>query len=258
MKLLVRLVYIFIPIALGGCKKDNSSFLPCPEYVSPLLFEAYQRDVVGVAIDYLDDVQDPRLHEIEVPEDITTEIWQGLQAIYREDIPVRDSIFSQYCVHHVSVNPTSYSCIVQVSEGSIIAEAWKKGELYTGITALDELIKAYQFSLIQFNGLTAVLHTNLIINMPAFTKTIKEIDHRITNAQPNLLLAGAGRINYSKKGGYRYFEFVFEWFDCYDLCDNYHKWKFRIDPNCHVKYLGVEKGGINGPQPLPEPLNCGL
>jgi len=251
-------LFMVLLFVLSSCKDDgNPTPVACPE-VPEVLKEAYQRDVAGMAINYLYDTDDPLFYEIEVPSSVTDEIWQGMAAIYESTLPERDSVFSHYCVHHVSIQPTSYSCIVQVTEGSAIAEAWESGELLTGIPAVDELLEEYSFTLVQFNNLTAVIRTDRLLNMPAFALAIKDSHESITHVQPNLLTAGAGRINYHSENGDRYYDFVFEWFDCYDLCDNYHKWKFKVDSKCQVTYLGMEEGGVNGPQPLPEPLNCGL
>ncbi|WP_286742864.1 hypothetical protein [Roseivirga sp. UBA1976] len=246
-------------LSLSNCKKDDSvSPSNCGDDLSPPLKQSYERDVAGIAIAYMLETEHPLAHEIELPGSVTDKIWGGLDAIFRSTLPQRDSIFSQYCVHHVVNNQAVYSCIAQVNEDSEVARAWASGETSTGIAAIDGLLETYGFSLTQYNNHTAVIRTDRLLNMPAFARALKASHRDITNAQPNLLTAGAGRIYYNQTHDIRYYDFVFEWHDCYDLCDNYHRWKFSVDNLCRVAFLGTESGGVNGSQPLPEPLNCGL
>jgi hypothetical protein len=76
--------------------------------------------------------------------------------------------------------------------------------------------------------------------------------------ETNGLIGGAGKIEYFKAGNDRYFDFYFEFNDCFDGCDNYRKWSFMVDPNCTVYYLGFTDWGVFGISPLPAPVNCNL
>ena len=47
-----------------------------------------------------------------------------------------------------------------------------------------------------------------------------------------------------------------EWNDCFDGCDNFYTWKFKVGQDCTVDFLGIEEGGAFGIEELPDPLNC--
>jgi hypothetical protein len=54
--------------------------------------------------------------------------------------------------------------------------------------------------------------------------------------------------------------FYFEWSDCFDGCDNYRVWHFKVVFKIAAwTYLGFDDWGFFGVLlPLPAPLNCNI
>ena len=76
--------------------------------------------------------------------------------------------------------------------------------------------------------------------------------------EPDQIIGSAGKIEYEAIGNERYYDFYFEWSDCFDGCDNYRVWHFMVSSDCSVTYLGFDEWGVFGLLPLPSPLNCNI
>ena len=85
-----------------------------------------------------------------------------------------------------------------------------------------------------------------------------ELEPAVSLAEANATIGLAGKITYSEVNSVRYYNFRFEFSDCFDGCDNYREWQFAVNPDCSVNYLGFTEFGFFGVQPLPAPSNCNL
>ena len=126
---------------------------------------------------------------------------------------------------------------------------------------ITSLINKYGLSVTGFTnfsfGSIAELSTNRILNLNALLDSI-ELEPAVSLAEANGLIGLAGKITYSEVNSVRYYNFRFEFSDCFDGCDNYREWQFAVNPDCSVNYLGFTDFGFFGVQPLPAPTNCNL
>ena len=229
--------------------------------VPPEMAEAYDKDVKGLVIKRMQALNSPDQALIEIPQIWQDSILEGMAAIFNApDLPERDSVFDLYCVHDVATSPALLGFIIGVETNTPMAQAWENGELLTGNAILDTLLVKYNFELtnyFSFGG--GVFYTDRIINLFALADSIVNSVPGVTYGEPDYLIGGAGRIEYATDAeGNRFFDFRFEWNDCFDGCDNFYTWKFGVTPDCQVEFLGTEEGGFFGIEDLPEPVNCML
>lgn len=228
--------------------------------VPTALREAYRRDVMGMAVKRMEALGSPDFNQIEIPESWQDSILEGMAAILNApDMPAADSVFNLYCVHEGAFNPVVYGVIIGVDTGSPIAEAWAAGQTLTGNAFLDSLLTRYQFTLTNYISFgAAVLYTPKLLNLYALGNVLAANVPGIQYGEPDGIIGGAGRIEYRTDDGARLYDFRYEWNDCFDGCDNYYQWSFRVGPDCSVTYLGSETDGFFGVEPLPAPTNCML
>jgi len=230
--------------------------------VSQALVNAYDRDVKGLVIKRMQELNDPDLSLIEIPQEQQDSILEGMAAIlHATSLPERDTVFDLYCVHDVFSNPAVYGFIMGVDTESEIAASWEAGNTFSGNAIIDTLLAEYDFELTNYIASigAAVFYTDRLLNLFALADSITGSVPEIQYGEPDYLIGGAGRINYQvQTNGDRHYEFRFEWNDCFDGCDNFRSWMFRVTPDCSVEYLGAEEGGFFGVEPLPEPVNCML
>jgi hypothetical protein len=230
--------------------------------VSSELADAYDPDVKGLVIQRMQALSDPDFSFIEIPQEQQDSILEGLAAIlHATSLPERDTIFDLYCVHHNFSNPAVYGFIIGVDTESEIAAAWDAGNTLSGNPIIDTLLTEYGFTLTNYISSigAGVFYTDQLINPFALADSITSSVPEVQYGEPDYLIGGAGRIAYEvNANGDRLYDFTFEWNDCFDGCDNFRTWKFRVTPECAVEYLGAEEGGFFGTEPLPDPVNCML
>ena len=229
--------------------------------VPSVLREAYERDVKGLVLQRMQELNSPDYGLIEIPQSWQDSILEGMAAILQAPLPESDSVFNRYCVHHAANNPVVYGLIIGVGTESAIAQAWKAGNTLTGNALLDNLLTTYGFTLENYLSSigAGVLQTDRLLNLFALADSIVGNVQGVAYAEPNYLIGGAGSIFYDvDQTGNRYFDFQFEWNDCFDGCDSRYTWKFRVAPDCAVEFLGTEAWGVYGIEPLPDPVNCML
>lgn len=225
------------------------------------LREAYDKDVKGLVIKRMQALNSPDFDLIDIPQIWQDSILEGMAAIYNlTQLAERDSVFNLYCVHDVFSSPAVYGMIIGVETNSPIAQAWSSGEMTTGNDILDNLLTQYSFTLQNYFSFGAgVFYSDKIINQFALGDSLLNSVDGITYVEPDYLIGGAGTITYSSDAsGTRYYDFRFEWNDCFDGCDNYYTWKFSVTDDCVVTFLGTETDGVFGIESLPDPVNCGL
>lgn len=244
------IVCLFIGITLQATSQCD---------VPPFLRDAYERDVKSIAIRRMMEVNSPDTQLITIPQSWQDTIIEGMAAVYNSGIPAADSVFNMYCVHDAVGNPVLHSLIVGVEDTSLMAQAWSEGMTETGDTTIDMLFDTYDFELVSYNGSFGVLETPHLLNLIALGDSLTTYVDGVLYAEPNYIIGLGGQILYdADAAGTRYYDFVYQWNDCFDGCDNYHLWKFMVDPDCEVTYLGFEEGGFFGVEPLPEPGDCML
>ncbi|MBP6721172.1 MAG: T9SS type A sorting domain-containing protein [Bacteroidia bacterium] len=231
--------------------------------VPPVLRQEYARDVINLAMTDMYGASSPDTAFVHVPATWTEPIWAGLAAIYNATpLAERDSVFNLYCVHdQTSMIQTYQGYLIQIDTNFSWTQAWQNLTTLTGNAPLDAMLTRYDLELSQyFNwsfGQYALLQSDSLWNNRALIDSLETIQG-IVYGEPDQIIGSAGKIQYSTIGNDRYYDFFFEWSDCFDGCDNYHVWHFKVLADCSVEYLGFDEWGIFGVLPLPAPLNCNI
>jgi hypothetical protein len=227
------------------------------------LIDAYHKDIVQLATKRLVDIQSPDTVFVRVPQADYDSIAGGMAAILNAtSIPESDSVFNLYCVHNHNGFPYDYAgFLVQVDTNYSWTDAWQSLNSLTGDAYIDTIMTRYSLDVVNFYnwsfGNYAELATDSAWNILAMVDTF-ELSPGVIIAEPNYFIGMAGTIEYNVVGTDRFYDFYFEFNDCFDGCDNYRKWMFKVDSACAVTYLGFTDWGAFGPQPLPPPLNCNI
>jgi hypothetical protein len=225
------------------------------------LINEYNKDIVQLATNYLVQTGNSDTVYIRIPQAYFDSVASGLAAIFNAaSIPERDSVYNLYCVHDHNGFPYDYAgYLVQVDTNYQWTHAWRALNTVTGDAYIDDITSTYSLHVVNYYnwswGQYAELATDSSWNVFALSDTF-ELSPGVITAEPNYLIGMAGRIEYKVIGSDRYYNFYFEFNDCFDGCDNYHEWSFMVDSDCAVTYLGFTDWGVFGNQPLPPPLNC--
>lgn len=229
--------------------------------VPQLLFNVYERDIKDLAIRRMYSVHHADTSQIRIPRVHIDSVAEGMAAIFNAvSIPERDSVFNMYCVHD---NTTSYDIypglLVKVDTNYVWTHAWRNLITLTGNGFIDSLMNEYHYSVAQFFhwiiGEYALLHTDSLWNIYAMIDTLRT-EPGVIGAEPDAIFGLAGKMDYTANGTEKYYHFYFEFNDCFDGCDNYRNWHFRVNTDCSVDYLGFTDWGVFGISPLPAPVNC--
>ena len=249
------LVFLFFGSILGAQIQSDCN-------VSSELAAAYERDVKGLVVNRMQDLNSPDYDLVDIPQSWQDSILEGMAAIlHAPGLLESDSVFNQYCVHYNYGNTMSYGFLVGIEDGSTIAQAWEAENTLTGEPFLDSLLTKYGFELQNYISSinVGVLYTDQYLNLYALGNLLTTNVNAVQYGEPDFLIGSAGSIFYNLDAqGNRLYDFRLEWNDCFDGCDNFYTWKFSVSPDCEVTFLGTQEGGVFGIEPLPDPVNCML
>lgn len=237
--------------------------------VPSLLKMEYKRDVAQLASYRIYQIQSPDTDLVQIPPAYSDSIFEGLAAIFNAtSIPERDSVFNFYCVHNL--NPFAgfggYSgFLVKVDTNYAWTHAWQNLMTLTGDPLMDTILTRYHLKISNFYnwiiGDYAELSVDSSWNTYALIDSINLVPG-VLMTELNSWVGVAGKISYEMIGNSKYYNFYFEYQDCFDGCDAYRNWKFKVNSDCSVEYLGLENWcfwdqlGTLGLCPFPAPINC--
>ncbi|MFN0188982.1 MAG: T9SS type A sorting domain-containing protein [Bacteroidia bacterium] len=258
------ILILLVSIFSGSLAQIQSSCV-----VPQLLSIEYKRDINQLAVQRLFQLQHPDTILVKTPQAHIDTISEGLAAIFNAtSIPERDSVFNMYCVHNL--NPfAGYGAyagfIVKVDTNHSWTNAWQNLITITGNPLMDTILTRYHLKISNFYnwiiGNYAELSVDSSWNNNALIDSI-EMVNGVISAGLNSLVGVAGKISYNKIANTRYYDFDFEYQDCFDGCDAYRRWKFKVNPDCSVDFLGMDNWcywdqfGTTGLCPFPQPINC--
>lgn len=235
--------------------------------IPPLLASEYHRDIIQLAVQRLYELQSPDTVLVKVPQAYVDTISNGLAAIFNAtSILERDSVFNLYCVHNL--NPFEgfgayEGFLVKVDTNYSWTNAWQNLITITGNPQMDSIVTRYNLTITDFYnwsiGNYAVLSVDSSWNNYALIDSLEMVPG-VLMAEINSLIGVAGKISFSKIGNTLYYDFDFEYQDCFDGCDAYRRWQFKVNADCSVEYLGFVDWcfwGV-GQCPLPAPINCNV
>ncbi len=228
-----------------------------------LLLNEYEQDIENLALRRMFDVHSGDTSLVVIPPYWKDTIAAGLAAIFNAtSLPERDTIFNIYCIHDHTGGPqrVHQQFIVQVDMSYSWTTAWQNMTALTGNEAIDNLVNEYNLEINNFynwsTGDYAIVTTDMYINPYALFSQLEAIDG-VVYAEPDAIIGGADKIMFTRIPNELIYDFFLEWNDCFDGCDNYRKWSFKVNiTDCSVEYLGYEDGAIIQVQPIPTPLNC--
>ena len=254
---------IFFVLMVSNLRAQVPSSCSIPQE----MVKAYDRDIAQLAVKHLYDYQSPDFSFVNIPQRHLDTIAEGLAAIYNAtSIPESDSVFNLYCVHNHNGWPYQYDgFLVKVDTNYSWTDAWKNLNTNTGDPLMDTILTRYNLQIERFYSwsignialLKPIPDKDSSWNIYALTDSF-ELVPGVIYAEPNNFWGFPGKIVYDIVDRYRYYNFYFEFNDCFDGCDNYRKWMFRVDEHCSVEYLGFEEYGFFRISPLPPPSNCNL
>ena len=254
-----KLILLFIVLLPAFCTGQVASSCIVPAQ----LYQEYKRDIKILALNRMYQLQSADTSLVQIPEVWQDTISEGLSAIFNAtSIPERDSVFNLYCVHDNNDQHAIYNgMLIRVDTSYSWTHAWQNLNAITGNAFIDNIMTNYDVSVSQFFnwsiGNYALLHTDSFWNIYALIDSFK-MDPAVISGEPDAIIGSAGHISYNKIGNDRYYNFFFEFSDCFDGCDNYREWQFRVNSDCSVDYLGYVDWGVFGILPLPTPINCNV
>lgn len=232
--------------------------------IPPLLANKYDRDIKQLATNRLFNLQSPDTALVRIPQVYIDTISEGLAAIFNAtSISERDSVFNLYCVQNRNGWPGDYvGFIVKVDTSFSWTKSWQNLITITGDPDMDTILTRYNLKITNFYkwsfGNFATLSVDSSWNKFALINTIKTVPG-VLSVEQNSVIGAAGKISYNIIGNTRYYDFYFEYMDCMDGCDAFRIWKFKVNPDCSVDYLGFVNScyfGMGDCDPFPAPLNC--
>ena len=249
-------------ILLLGCLVLTASLysqIPSNCSVSPVLREHYDKDVKHLALERIFSQNSPYMDSIEVSQVHQDTIWQSLAAIFNlTNLPQRDSVFENYCIHHQVSQYYFEDLTVKISPNCPWYYNWKDLNIVTGNPFLDSLFNRYGFTMTYYSTGTnwAFFSTSQSINMIALSNLVAAVDY-VLNAQATGYMGDGDEIRYSLIGQDAFWEFDLGFGDCPAGCTGDHIFKYQVHPNCSVSFLGTTDYTIPGLQ-LPYPDNCNI
>ncbi|PKP52492.1 MAG: hypothetical protein CVT92_08670 [Bacteroidetes bacterium HGW-Bacteroidetes-1] len=257
MKKILLLTYFVVSIQCANAQTPSTCTIPQE------LTDAYDRDIKSLALKRMSAVNSPDLHLINIPQSWQDTIAEGLAAIMNaHSLPESDTVFNIYCVHDLTTPFQIYNdLLIQVDVSYPWTVAWQNLNAITGNPNIDTLVTRYGLSVSAFYDWSfadyALLHTDALLNIYSLIDSLVIVPG-VISGEPDAIIGTAGKIVYDKIGNKRYYDFYFQFNDCFDGCDNYRKWQFKVNEDCSVDFLGASDWGVFGIDPLPEPVNCNI
>jgi hypothetical protein len=225
-----------------------------------LLQASYDRDVKHLALKRINELNSPYKDSIVIPLNSQDTIWQGLAAIYNlTTIPARDSVFDNYCIHQEISYFVVNSIYVGVDPSFSWTTQWQSLNTITGITAMDNLLATYGFTVTAystFGGHYATLTTTQNINVKPLCDSLETFGG-VLYSEPNYFAGDGNQIIYNKNVNGRFYDFIVGYGDCNAGCIAKHIFKFKVHDDCSVDYLGITDI-TSSTYSLPPPVNCFL
>ena len=253
-KILLTLTTIFTTIISFAQKQSNCN-------IPSILFTEYDEVVTDLAIRRMYQINSPDTIYVTVPQTQKDTIWEGLAAIFNApSVHGWDTIFNKYCIKQ-DKNTNFYftsSIYVELDTNYAWTEHWINEELITGYTELDSFLARNNYNYVSNLFSTgAYLGTDIYSNNKAFTDSIIFFEGINNTTIFNGYLITYNYILYNKIGDNKYYDFVIRYGgDCQSGCQNWYTFKYKVETDCSVEFLGIEQYSIG--YPFPSPTNCNI
>lgn len=228
--------------------------------VNPMLHHYYNLDVKDATLKWAFQCDSTyRTDSIAIPQMIEDSVWGALSAVFNvQNMPERDSVIDLYCVHQYPKNHFVQEFLIIADRSYEWTNHWFNNELMTGIPIVDSIMIKYGFEIKSVSPSVdmVVFRTEQSFNIRAVCDLLKITDG-IIYADPNISFGDGPRFTYTSSGIDRYLTFQIGWGDCMSGCIWRHIWRFKVNENCDVEYLGTLKN-YDEDHPIGEPWNCNI
>lgn len=239
---------LFLLTFFASFSSVHAQVVPSTCSIPQILADQYRRDIRQLAVKRLFQLQSPDTALVSIPQAGIDSIAEGLAAIFNAtSIPERDSVFNICCVHNL--NPFDgfggyVGFIVKVDTNYAWTNAWQNLTTLTGDPLMDTILTRYHLTITNFYNWTIGNYAELAVdsswNNFALIDSLEMVSG-VLLAEVNSLVGVAGKISYGVIGNSRYYGFAYEWQDCFDGCDASRTWKFKVNADCSVEYLGFDE-----------------
>jgi hypothetical protein len=157
------------------------------------------------------------------------------------DWPPRDSVVELYRIHTFPT-PATHDLLLWINAGTAWADAWSRGERFTGNPDVDGLLRTYDLTLARYFPLTGgdalvVLHSAAPINVGALAPLFAEISG-VRFSEPDGVIGDGNDIRASFGDEALGLDYRLGWGDCPAGCTAGHVWTFLVSSDGTVTYLG--------------------
>lgn len=250
---------IFLSLILSICVYSANAQSSSNCIVPIILQTNYDADVKHLALQRIFNQNVPYKDSIKIPQNYQDTIWAGLAAIFNLSSNIeRDSVFDNYCIHHDASNFIYHNIYVKVDVSHSWTQQWQNLITNTGITALDNLLSVYGFSITSFSSFVnvATLSTTQNINVIPLCDSIATFAG-VQYSEPKSIIGSGNEITYNTSGTDRYYNFSVGYGDCPSGCIGKHTFKYKVHDNCSVDFLG-KIDLIDPSTSIPAPPNCNI
>lgn len=207
--------------------------------ISPVLESNYGKDVKHLALKRIQETGSTYKDSIVIPQSFQDTIFGGLAAIYNlENSTARDTVFNTYKIHQY-LTLIDTAIYIGIYESTSWYSAWENLDIETENYLLDSLLNHYGFKLVHFSSAIhyATLTTEQEINLdPLITKL--ETVSGIKYAEKVGIPGDGNTITYNIEENIRYYDFSYRFGDCPSGCSESMTYKFKVNEDCSVEYLG--------------------
>lgn len=250
---------IFLSVFIVICFHTTNAQSSFNCIVSNILQTNYDADVKHLALQRIFNQNVTYKDSIKIPQNYQDTIWAGLAAIFNLSSNIeRDSVFDNYCIHHDASNFINHNIYVKVDVSYNWTQQWQNLITNTGISALDNLLSTYGFSITNFSTFVnvATLSTTQNINVIPLCDSIATFAG-VQYSEPKTIIGSGNEITYNTIATDRYYNFTVGYGDCPSGCIGKHTFKYKVYSNCSVDYLGKEDL-IDPSTSIPAPPNCNI
>jgi hypothetical protein len=183
--------------------------------------------------------------QVTIPDKLITLYYNGLLQMYASTDGNAKTVTKDNIIH--TRDPKSaHQLLVTIDHGQKWSDNWKNGNLMTGISGIDNLIKKYDlqygeyhsYSSLSFDGM--ILTSKSPLNMQALARKFKAVNE-IKNAEPNGNFVDGNDITATVQSDHVTFVFANGSGDCLSGCINKSYWKFDVYQNGSVKFIKAWK-----------------
>ena len=184
------------------------------------------------------------IDSIKIPQTLSDTILDALIAVYNAtSLPARDTVITMFDTHTYP-DIVLDSFYIEADSNLSWMQQLRNGNLITGNPTIDNLISTYNLTISSYDDSpfwpahTVVFITDNNYNLTFLTSNLDTISG-VWQSGPREVITGDGNdISDSVYTNHIELIYSFGWGDCLSGCIFRRYWKFNVDFNCSVEYVG--------------------